>query len=111
MAQLRELIVNGPSRFLGVSTHNEDVVLNKGAISYSHIIPGDTLAYNLGTADNAWLNIYAATFRASTSVIVTGAAAATAAPSVAYSTSPIFISNPKDLASWRALIIVSCSLE
>lgn len=81
MAQLRDLIVNGPSRFLGVSTYNEDVLLNKGAITYDVIIPGETLTYNLGTADNAWLNIYGANLRASTAVIVTGSAEATAASS------------------------------
>ena len=78
MAQLRDLIVNGPSRFLGVSTYNEDVILNKGATAYAAIIPGETLTYNLGTADNSWLNIYGATLRASTAVIVTGAAEAAA---------------------------------
>lgn len=58
MAQLRELIVSGPSRFVGASTFNDDVVLNKGATSYADIIPGETSTHSLGDATYRWKNLY-----------------------------------------------------
>lgn len=79
MAQLRELIVNGPSRFVGASTFNDDVVLNKGATSYADIIPGATGSHNLGNSTYRWKNFYITNVNLSDTLTTTQGEASTAA--------------------------------
>lgn len=79
MAQLRELIVNGPSRFVGASTFNNDVVLNKGATSYADIMPGNTISYSLGSATYRWQNLYITNISLSDTLTTTLGEASTSA--------------------------------
>lgn len=79
MAQLRELIVNGPSRFVGASTFNDDVVLNKGATSYADITPGESGTHSLGNSTNRWKNFYITNINLSDTLTTTQGEASTAA--------------------------------
>lgn len=79
MAQLRELIVSGPSRFVGASTFNDDVVLNKGATSYADIIPGETSTHSLGNSTYRWNNFYITNINISDTLTTTKNEASTAA--------------------------------
>lgn len=79
MAQLRELIVSGPSRFVGASTFNDDVVLNKGATSYADIIPGETSTHSLGNSTYRWNNLYITNINISDTLTTTKNEASTAA--------------------------------
>lgn len=79
MAQLRELIVSGPSRFVGASTFNDDVVLNKGATSYADILPGETSTHSLGNSTYRWKNFYITNINMSDTLTTTQGEASTAA--------------------------------
>lgn len=84
MAQLRELIVSGPARFVGASTFNDDVVLNKGATSYANIIPGEIDAHSLGNSTYRWNGIYGNTvYFGGTTYYINGTAANLPATTIA----------------------------
>lgn len=74
MAQLRDLVLNGPSRFLGVATYNNDVIFNKDVIFYENLLPATTLTQNLGSNDYWWNTVYAGIVKSNSITTATGAA-------------------------------------
>jgi hypothetical protein len=78
MAQLRDLLINGQSRFLGPAMFNDTVkfdnliYLTSDARAEGDFIPSASVTYNLGTSSLKWKNVYAQIFYGALSGTVTG---------------------------------------
>ncbi len=79
MAQLRDLLVNGQSRFLGPAMFNDIVkfdkllCFNSDARAEGDFVPNASQTYSLGTETLKWKNVYAQQFVGSFVGTVTGA--------------------------------------
>lgn len=77
MAQLRDLIVNGPARFLGKAIYNHNVLFTKDVTFDCDILPGSSNR-NVGSDASPWKNIYVETLNTE-GLVTTGGDASTSA--------------------------------
>ena len=75
MAQLRDLIVNGPSRFLGKAIYNHNVLFTKDVTFDCDILPGSSNR-NVGSDASPWKRVYAETL-STEGLVTTGGDAST----------------------------------
>lgn len=75
MAQLRDLIVNGPARFLGKAIYNHNVLFTKDVTFDCDILPGSSNR-NVGSDASPWKNIYVETLNTE-GLVTTGGDAST----------------------------------
>ncbi len=75
MAQLRDLIVNGPARFLGKAIYNHNVLFTKDVTFDCDILPGSSNR-NVGSDASPWKKIYAETL-STEGLVTTGGDAST----------------------------------